>query len=58
MKKPTKVCVNNAGALFTFIPVEVVEKLKLKAGDRLSWKLNKSIAKLQRVKPETERSQA
>jgi len=58
MKGTTKVCRNNAGALFTFIPVEVVEKLKLKAGDRLSWKLNKSIAKLQRVKPETERSQA
>ena len=58
MKGTTKVCRNNAGALFTFIPVEVVEKLKLKTGDRLSWKINKNVAKLQRVKPETERSQA
>ena len=54
MKKTTKVCVNNAGAFFTFIPVEVTKKLKLKAGEKLDWEVVKGIVKLKK-NPEVER---
>jgi len=54
MKGTTKVCRNNAGALFTFIPVEVTKKLKLKAGEKLDWEVVKGIVKL-RKNPEAER---
>jgi hypothetical protein len=52
MKKTTKVCKNNAGALFTFIPVDVIKRLKLKAGDRLDWFTTKDFTKFKKANPE------
>jgi len=47
--KPTKVCANNAGALFTFIPVDVIKRLRLKSGEKLEWKVVKNTAKLKKI---------
>ena len=52
MKRITKICKSNSGALFTFIPVDIIKKLKLKAGDRLDWFSTKDFAKFKKANPE------
>lgn len=52
MKRKTKICKSNSGALFTFIPVDIIKKLKLKAGDSLYWSTKKDFAKFKKAEPE------
>jgi len=52
VKRKTKICKSNSGALFTFIPVDIIKKLKLKAGDSLYWSTKKDFAKFKKAEPE------
>jgi len=53
MGKSTKICKHATGFLFTFLPIEVVQKLEIKAGDRFEWKILKDRVILRVVKKES-----
>jgi len=52
MGKTTKICKHVTGFLFTFLPIEVVQKVEIKAGDRFEWKILKDRIVLKVVKKE------